>query len=466
MSVSLNELEIAWALLGQQRYADAARQARAVLERFPANVSALACHAMAEWKGGGSIEASISEMQRAVELAPEVASLRHNLATLLASRGDVEEAAGQFREALRLKPDDTMAFYSLAQNFKFTQTEPLLDAMVALHARADAGGAWREFLAYGLAKAFDDLGLPERAMGYALEANQLDSRPWDLAGESRALEQLEELGRLDAFRRARTSGHPSKAPLFIVGMPRSGTTLVEAILSRHPAVLTQGEASGLPGVESAALARFNPSRRLMGRHELILELDRDWLNGRAETLLRQATAGAGTAPSVITDKLPENAVRLGLAARLFPNARVVHVRRHPLDAGVSNFFQRFSHGQGYSNRLDWIGLRTRQIADSMAAWKRAIDLPILDLSYERLVEDPEGQARRLLAFAGLDWTPDVLEPQRTPRAVLTASQWQVRQPIYRGSVARWTRYERWLGPMIEAMGGRSWIDREVAALLG
>lgn len=421
---------------------------------------------MAMWKGGGPIDASIAEIRRAVALAPAVPSLRHNLATLLASRGDIAPAAAEFREALRLKPDDTMAFYGLTQNHRFVEHEPLLDQMTALHGQTGLGDGPREFLAYGLAKAYDDLGVADKAMSYALEANRLGARPWDLAGEAAALEELAELARLDAFRRARSSGHPSRAPLFIVGMPRSGTTLVEAVLSRHPAVLTRGEASGLPNIENAALARLNPSRRRIGRHQLILDLDRDWLAARAETLLRQATAGASLAPHVITDKLPENAVRLGLAARLFPNARVVHVRRHPLDVGVSNFFQRFSHGQGYSNRLDWTGIRTRQIAESMAIWKRAIDLPILDLSYERFVEDPEGQARRLLDFAGLEWTPDVLEPQRTARAVLTASQWQVRQPIYRGSVARWKRYEPWLGPMIEAMGGFEWIDREAAAGLG
>jgi hypothetical protein len=145
---------------------------------------------------------------------------------------------------------------------------------------------------------------------------------------------------------------------------------------------------------------------------------------------------------------------------------VVHVRRHPLDTGISNFFQRFSHGQGFSTRLDWTGTRIRQIADTMALWKRALDLPVLDLSYEQLVLHPEEQSRRLVAFAGLDWTDACLEPQNLERSVLTASPWQVRQPIYRGSVERWRRYEPWLGPMIAAMGGQDWVDREVAAMSG
>jgi hypothetical protein len=196
---------------------------------------------------------------------------------------------------------------------------------------------------------------------------------------------------------------------------------------------------------------------------MMLDLDRDWLRTNAEIWMQHVKARAKRSFKIVTDKLPENAVRLGLIKRLFPNARVVHVRRHPLDTGVSNFFQRFSSGQGFSTRLDWIGTRTRQVADSMEIWKRALDLPILDVSYEKLVADPEPEARRLVAFAGLDWTDACLTPEKVTGSVRTASQWQVRQPINVASVARWTRYEPWLGPMIEAMGGMSWVEKEVAA---
>jgi tetratricopeptide (TPR) repeat protein len=421
---------------------------------------------MANWKSAGGLAMSLREMRRAVELAPEVASIRHNYATLLASIGEMTDASAQFGEALRIKPDDTLAFYGLSQNSKFTESTELVRAMVALHAGNALEPARREFLAYGLAKVFDDLHQPEQAMPYAIEANQLGQRPFDVAFENAALDELQELARLDAFRRAPTSGETSTAPLFIVGMNRSGTTLVESLLSRHPDVLAQGEIGQIIDVESAAYQRRAPSSLRPGRHELALGLDRTWLAAQAQIMLASAARRASGPFNIVTDKLPENAVRLGLVARLFPKARVIHVRRHPLDAGVSNFFQRFSVGQGYSTRLDWIGIRTRQIADSMVVWKEALDLQILDVGYENLVADPEGQARRMIDFAGLSWTPQILQPERTQRSVLTASQWQVRQPIYRGSVSRWTQYERWLGPMIASMGGRDWIDREAAAISG
>ncbi|RYE07600.1 MAG: hypothetical protein EOP22_17110 [Hyphomicrobiales bacterium] len=462
MTVSLSNLDVAWSLLGQQRYSEAAVQAAAILARFPDNVSALACHALANWQGGGDFAASMQEMRRAVELAPNEASVRHNFATMLASDGDIANACAQFETALRLKPDDTLAFYGLSHNHKFTEETPLVRSMLALHAAGELDPYRREFLAFALAKVFDDLGAPERAVHYALEGKAIAPRPFDLTGETRTLARLAQLAADDAFRKVRYSGHPSRAPLFIVGMNRSGTTLLESMLSRHPRVFAQGEQMQIIGVESAARQQAGGA----DRQSVAASLRKDWLGVQAERILQGAMARAKAPFDIVTDKLPENALRLGLISRIFPNARVIYVRRHPLDMGVSNFFQRFTHGQGYSYRMEWIGARVRQIADTMAIWKRAIDLPILDVSYEKLVADPEAEIRRVLNFVDLDWTADVLEPHRTQRAILTSSQWQVRQPVNRRSVGRWKAYEPWLGPMVEAMGGLDWVEREVAEASG
>ena len=211
MNVPMPELDRAWQLLTQERFAEALQQSAAVLARFPGNVSAHVCHAMANWKGEGDIAASIEEMRQAVNAAPMEASIRHNLATLLASAGDVEGAAREFGTALQIMPDDTLAFYGLTQNQKFRDETDLVRAMVALEADPALDKGRREFLNYGLAKVYDDLGVADRAMGYALEANALGARPYDIAGEGHALDQLKELAGLDAFRRARDSGHPSTA---------------------------------------------------------------------------------------------------------------------------------------------------------------------------------------------------------------------------------------------------------------
>src|SRR5262249_2412495 len=145
--------------------------------------------------------------------------------------------------------------------------------------------------------------------------------------------------------------------------------------------------------------------------------------------------------ALVTDKLPDNVLMVGLIKQLFPNARIIHARRHPLDVGVSNFLTLFAQPAPYVSRLDWLGYRIRMVERLVELWPRAVDLPILNVSYEALVANPELEIRRIVEFAGLDWRDEFLTPEQSRRNVQTASEWQVRQPIYRSSVARWHRYE-------------------------
>lgn len=449
-------VERAWMLLQQESPAEALRLALRVLAAEPANISAIACRAMAQWDVSGENAQSLADMKRAVEMAPAVPALRHNYGTLLTRAGRVEEAAEQYRTALALRPDDTQAFWGLTQSSRFGANEAtLFSRMEELHADPTINGLRRQFLAYGLAKAADDMGDPRKAIDYASEGNRLLGRSGNGEQIDGLLAELRQLADTDAFRRMKTSGHPSRAPLFIVGMPRSGTTLIETILSRHADVLALGESKQIPTAQADA-QRFRP----LGRIDPGEGIGRDWLKSQAETMVR-GWSRRRPGYALVTDKMPDNAFALGLVAQLFPNARVVYARRHPLDTGISNFLVRYAEGQGFSTRLDWIGQRSRQLADVMDMWKRSIDLHILDVFYERLVADPETQIRRLAEFVGLDWTEAFLTPEQSDRAVRTASQWQVRQPIYKTSVARWTRYEPWIGPMIEAMGGMDWIEAQM-----
>lgn len=452
-------IEDAWRQLQQDRPNEALQLIAKVLAVDPANVSALACRAMAQWEVMGDNPQSIADMAKAVETAPDVSALRHNFGNLLSQSGRVEEAAAQYREALRLKSDDAMAFWGLAQNSRMSEG-PLVDAMERLYRDPAVPASTREFLAYGLAKVFDDIGVPEKAITYAMEGNRLIGRPWSPALMEATVAELRKRADADAFRKAKRSGHPSRAPVFIVGMPRSGTTLIETILSRHPAVLPLGESKQIARA-SAEAARFTAP----GAIDFGERLGRDWLKAQAETIAR-GWARRSSSFSLVTDKMPDNALALGLIGQLFPNARIIYARRHPLDVGVSAFLMRFSQAHGFTTRLDWIGLRSRYLAEMMEIWRRATDLPILDVHYERLVSDPEPEIRRLVAFVGLDWTDDFLTPEQSERSVRTASQWQVRQPIYQTSVARWKRYEPWLGPMIEAMGGFGWIEAQTAGIEG
>jgi hypothetical protein len=239
-----------------------------------------------------------------------------------------------------------------------------------------------------------------------------------------------------------------ESPVFIVGTPRSGTSLTEQILAWHGGVAAAGELDDIP----RALRELAGGP--LGTDDFVAplgSLDRDTLEAIAGRYLE---ALPGRAPGIvrITDKMPYNFLHLGFIAQLFPRARIVHCRREPLDSCLSCFFQRFSRGNLQTYRLEHLGAYWRQYARLMAHWHAVLDLPILDLDYEALVADIEGQSRLLVAFLGLEWDPRCLRFHESRRIVNTASFDQVREPVYSRSVGRWRHYAAHLGPLRAALG--------------
>ena len=452
MRISVTTADTAWQFLAASRFAEASELARSILGREPDNVAALACAAMADWELGRPVVASISLLERAVALAPTNAPLWHNLATLQASRGDMDAACTGFERALDINPADTRAFFSLAQNRRFGPGDPRLQHMLGLYSAGTLDRGALEFLCFGLAKVYADLGNISRSMHFCIEANWLAGRGWDSQRERLRLQAIRDMAEHGDFARG-PSRQPGPAPVFIVGMPRSGTTLVEAMLSRHPDVHAMGETKHI----------FDLDRQLIGHNQSRLpELDRDKARAAAETTLKAMRHGSPPHARIVTDKTPKNAFHIGLIARLFPGARIIHVRRHPLDCGLSNLMTRFTGGQGFSFRQNDLGERIRQTAEVMTIWRRLDLLPILDVSYDLLVADPEVQGRRMIDFLGLGWDASCLSPEQASGQVRTASQFQVRQKIHRGSVGRHLPYREWLDPLVEALGGDAWIEAEVA----
>jgi tetratricopeptide (TPR) repeat protein len=452
LQIALTPVESAWQLLAARRFGEAARIARQHMATHPDNASALVCAGMAEWELGRPVEHCVALLQQAVALAPDIGPYRHNLGTLLASMGDMAGARASFAAALEIRPDDTVAFYALTQNHKFTGPDPLVESMLALYGAGTLNRTALEFLCFGLAKVYADMGVRARAMHFCIEANWLADRQYDRVRELRRVQSLGEIARPNVITVPRRAV-PGPAPVFIVGMPRSGTTLAEAILSRHPAVAALGESPLLASIENE-LVDTDPAR--------LATVDRDRLRAAAERALMHMRAGAGPDTRILVDKTPDNAFRLGLIAALFPNARIIHMRRHPLDCGLSNLFTRFTTGQGFAFRQVDLGERIRQTADIMTAWKATLPVPVLDLSYELLVADPVTQSRRLIDFVGLDWDDACLSPELDRRQIHTASQWQVRQKINTASVGRFRDYQEWLQAMIDAMGGAQWVADEAA----
>ena len=242
------------------------------------------------------------------------------------------------------------------------------------------------------------------------------------------------------------SGCDSDRPVFIVGMPRSGTSLVEQMLGAHSRVHACGERLDLYGLPR----RLSGGRAAERWPTCLSDVDPGLLSRAADEYLERSAAGMGILR--ITDKLPANFLNLGLVQLLFPRARVIYCQRDPMDTGLSCFEQDFrSPGMGFARDLAHIGLYQQGCLRLMEHWGRVLDLAIHTVRYEELVSEPEGGARALVDFLGLEWEDACLQFHRSNRVVRTASHEQVRRPVYSSSVGRWRTYDEWLGPLRAAL---------------
>ncbi|HEY8594061.1 MAG TPA: sulfotransferase [Devosiaceae bacterium] len=437
---------------------------RWVLQRQPGDPTALAGLAFAEWRRNADDRTAetLIALKDAVDRLPEGTNIRHAYVTVLSAAGDFDELAAQCRLLLQRDPTDVGAFAQLANSRRYTDEDDTLKAMQEL---ADGGALTGERLSVaciGLAKAFDDLGRYDLAMKYAFAGRAASVRPYDMASERADLAEIQRLARGDGLSGIATSGVESKAPVFIVGMPRSGTTLLETMLGRHSQVFAAGELHFVGQVENALMRWLREDRGYMGNRVAALRHVPVQIYRENANVILDHMTGQMAGRRFFTDKNPENAMRLGLISRLFPGARILYMRRHPLDSCISNLFVRFGRGMEYGSKLEWLGEHYHNIVGAMAGWREITGLPILDVSYENLVEDPEAGITRVLDFLDLGFEEACLSPEQSDRIIRTASKFQARQPINRRSANRWKRYEPWIGPLVEALGGMEWIEREAA----
>jgi Flp pilus assembly protein TadD len=361
----------------------------------------------------------------------------HLLGVKLQEAGRFEEAKSCFMHSIRLFNGNGSAYYALvnAEKVKDPESELVRD-MQAVLTRSDIADADRGQLCFALGKAMDDLGEYERAIRYFDEANRIASlqpnAAFDRAGFKDYVDAV-----IRAYPRQRMAdlkdgGSQSELPLVIVGMLRSGTTLVEQIVSSHPRVAAGGEMEFWRDYGSKHL--------LSGREIPASESSR--ISAAYLTELRRI----GPEALRVTDKMPQNFVAIGLIHELFPNARVVCCQRNAVDTCLSIYMTSFKHPLQFVNRREDIVFFYRQFARMMDHWRKAIPANrLLDLNYEELLLDREATTRRLIAFCGLDWDDRCLHPESNRRTVKTASVWQVRQPVYTSSSERWRNYEPWLG---------------------
>jgi tetratricopeptide (TPR) repeat protein len=413
--------------------------------RLPCD-DAVACDTLGVVYSRANLHAQAAQaFRRAVELAPEHANYRFNLATSLMFHGQLDAAESELEACLAADPGYWRAHVSLAQLRRQTPDRnhvARLEALVEQHAGDDEA---QLHLNLALAKEREDLGEYPRAFdhyreGKAAHRNRLgDSAARDAAMFDAIRRHFDSLGAGDG-------GHDSGEPIFVMGMPRSGTTLVDRILSAHPDVRSAGELNNFAVVLQRMAQR--PARTLAGTLESLGGGALDWARlGR--DYVGSTRPNTGRSPR-FTDKLPHNFLYAGFIARALPNARLVCLRRDPMDTCLSNFRQLFaleSPNYDYSFDILDTGRYYLQFDRLMRYWREALPGRILEFGYEALVDAQEARTRELLAFCGLSWDERCLSFEDNAAPVATASAVQVRSAMNRDSLRRWKRYGNRLDPL-------------------
>jgi tetratricopeptide (TPR) repeat protein len=400
----------------------------------------------------GQFEKALAEYDTALKLRPDYADAHHNRGIALKMLGQIEAARSALQRAVQLAPRSVLSYAALAEIMRFTPGERHLAAMETLAAGLPALSVEERIaLHFTLAKAYSDLAEHQACARHLSAGNALKraQMTYDESAVLGRIELIREVFTPTLMREMRGLGHPTSVPVFIVGMPRSGTTLVEQVLASHPQVYGAGE---LGAFQEATRALRAVPPTLQPYPELVPSLTGARLSALGEDYLARTGRLAPTADR-ITDKMPGNFLAVGLIHLALPNARIIHVRRDPIDTCFSCFSTLFAAEHAYSYDLGELGRYYRAYAALMRHWRALVPEEVMiDVQYETLVGDFETEARRIVAHCGLDWNEACREFHRTRRPVLTASMVQVRQPIYQSSVGRWRPFVDMLEPLLAALG--------------
>lgn len=387
----------------------------------------------------GRLDSAREEFEKVLRIAPRHAEALFGMGTLARSEGRFAEAEELFRRALVADPQMSRAWAALAGIRKMTAADAVwlkraqqtAATLKSVHQEAE--------VRYAIGKYFDDLGQYSQAFESYRQANELLKKaavPYDARAHEHFVDDLTRVYTRESLARAAASASGSEVPIFVVGMPRSGTSLLEQILASHPAVRGAGE---LPFWSDLVRRREAQIRREM--------LAADERNRIAEEYLRTLGHLCPGAARVV-DKTPVNVDHLGLIHSVFPRARILYMRRDPIDTALSCYFQHFVLGLSWSLDLSDIARYYKQHQRLFRHWREVLPSDsILEVPYEDLVTNQEHWTRTILEFAGLTWDERCLQFHKTQRPVVTSSYWQVRQSMYRDSVQRWRHYSRFIGPL-------------------
>jgi hypothetical protein len=374
----------------------------------------------------------------------------------LKNTGRAGEAIAAYRRCIALDPWSGDAWWGLANLKTFRFDDADVAAMRAGLASVGLADGDRLQLSFALGKALEDRAEYRAAFESYARGNALRRAraPYSADATSAMLQRAAAIYTEAMFRERGQQGFPAPDPIFVVGMPRSGSTLVEQILASHPLVEGTMELEEMTSIARTLRELAGPVRARSpgGYHEAVPMMDAGALRAAGERYIERTRGHRKTGAPFFIDKMPNNFAHIGLIRLALPNAKIVDVRRHPMACGFSLFKQHFAIGQDFSYDLADIGRYYRDYVEYMAHFDRVQPGAILRVAYEDLVDDTETQVRRLLDYCGLPFDAACLRFFENDRPVRTASSEQVRQPIHREGLDHWKHFEAWLAPLREALG--------------
>lgn len=443
---ALNGLAIC---LGEQGHHDHATQTLKKLLRYEPDNGHAHTNLARSLRELGRHDEALRHGMKALQLSPDNPAVYNNVGLILSNVGRHDEAIRHYQKAIHLDQEFGHAYYNLAQAKKFSADDD--DLIRFMEKSLKISGLDRQSqiqLHFALGKAHDDRKAWEKAFRHYDQANKMSGIHFDASSFRRYIDDIITTFDSSFFASCNITGNTKARPIFIVGMPRSGTTLLEQILASHPDLHGIGECTEIPRITlkmQEYLQASSPYPACMTKitEKKVRKLATSYL--KAVRLSKQTTVSS-------IDKMPTNFLHLGLILLLFPDARILHMTRHPLDTCLSCYFQHFSNRNNYTYDLVSLGQYYREYLRIMKHWKRLMPDRILDIAYESLVADQGNETQRILEYCELDWNESCLDFHKTQRAVQTASNFQIRQPIYTTSRARWKNYSKHLTPLARALG--------------
>lgn len=444
-------LEYIEVLKNRQKFKQAEEQSAILVKRAPDKIQNLSIHAV-NLMQSGHYELALETFDKVLQRAPKEVATLTSKGHALKTMGREDDAIAAYRAAIANKGDHGDGFYSLANLKTFSFEDSEIAHMCRQLASDSLLPTDKIYMSFALAKAYEDQQDFEQSFFHYEMGNKLKRRQsrYDADDMQADFERQKEICTAALFEKRAGKGHDAPDPIFIVGLPRAGSTLIEQILASHSQIDGTLE---LPNILSLAHRLRGKQRDSTGSAypQILHDISDEELAQFGRDFIEETRIHRQGAP-FFTDKMPNNFRHIGLIHLILPNAKIIDARRDPMDCCFSGFKQLFAQGQEFTYGLEEIGRYYTDYVDLMAHWHNVLPGKVLHVQHEDVLDDLEGQVRRMLDYLGLPFEEACLDFHNTQRAVRTASSSQVRQPINRKGVGVWRPYEQWLSPLKQALG--------------